>query len=252
MISTTPSIKRLLVVDDEPNVATTIAESLESLGEEFAVDVAFNGQAAMEMAEKQPYDLVITDYKMPGMSGLSLALAITKSSPRTQIIMMTAYGTDTLRSSARVVPVSGFIDKPFSVQEIREHVLRVLDKQAVHRDLAFVIEDNAIVAEVFAKALSIEGYEAEVILQGDVAQKRLEEEKPRLILLDLHLPEVAGADLLNQIRQSSHLKETIVFVATGDAQADMDKHSRDQADMILEKPITFGHLRDLVRRFKNK
>lgn len=124
----TPAKKRLLLVDDEPNVTLTLSESLESLGSHYQVDVANNGDDALDMVKKADYDLIVTDYRMPGMTGLDLALEVNKISPATQIILMTAYGSESLRSSAESASLSGFIDKPFSIQQIREVILRAIEK----------------------------------------------------------------------------------------------------------------------------
>lgn len=245
---TTSPIKRLLIVDDEVNVALTLSEGLQALGDEYQVDVASNGQAALELISEGEYDLILTDYKMAGMSGLSLALAVNKVHPHTQIIMMTAYGSASLRNSARLIPVSGFIEKPCSLTEIRDMVLRVLATRSGNADLAFVIEDNEVVAGMYSKALGLEGYHVEIIRNGALAQKRLADERPRLILLDLHLPEVDGTILLQQIHRMKHLNDSIILVTTGDSL--LGQSTREKADLVLEKPVTLTQLRELGRRFR--
>ena len=83
---------------------------------------------------------------------------------------------------------------------------------------------------------------------GAVAQKRLEEIIPDLIVLDLHIPNVPGNILLKQIRADERLKETRVFLATADA--NMAEQLRDQAELVLLKPIGFAQLRELAERFR--
>lgn len=120
--------KRLLIVDDEPNVTLTLSESLQAMGEEYQVEVANDGNAALDLVAKTPYDIIITDYKMPGMTGLELAKIVNKIHPDTQVILMTAYGSETLRSSAQQASLSGFIDKPFTIKQIREVILNALER----------------------------------------------------------------------------------------------------------------------------
>jgi CheY-like chemotaxis protein len=115
------------------------------------------------------------------------------------------------------------------------------------KNLAFVIEDNNDISNLFFRALVEAGFLVEIISNGEVALARLEKESPTLIILDMHLPEVSGATLLTYIRTTEHLKDTKVVIATADAQLG-ELHSH-KADLLLEKPITFSQLRDLAMRF---
>ncbi len=120
--------KRVLIVDDEPNVATSLADGLDNLEDECTVDVAHSGEEALRKIRSAAYTLVITDYKMPGMNGLDLAAAIHRVSPDTQVVLMTAYGTDGLRSAIGKLNLAGYIDKPFSMAQIREIVKQAVAK----------------------------------------------------------------------------------------------------------------------------
>lgn len=117
--------KRVLIVDDEPNVAVVLADGLEKLGDDYIIETANSGESALAKIRQQPYALVVTDYKMPGMNGLDLAQAIRQISPATQVILMTAYGTAGLRDSVERMEV-GYIDKPFTMEQIREIVERAV------------------------------------------------------------------------------------------------------------------------------
>lgn len=114
------------------------------------------------------------------------------------------------------------------------------------RKLAFVIEDDYDGSMVFSKALEANGLKAEQIMEGKLALERLAKAIPALVVLDLHLPNVSGPDILKQIRADSRLKSTLVVVVTADSRmADMIK---DEADLVLLKPTTFSQVRDLVGR----
>ncbi len=119
-------------------------------------------------------------------------------------------------------------------------------------NLAMIIEDDIDLSNIFAEALKGAGFETEVIRDGALAQKRLKENIPHIVVLDMHLPHVDGAVLLTQIRADTSLKNTIVMITTADAQ--MGELYREQADFVLVKPISFTQLRDLTSRLhpKNK
>jgi len=113
---------------------------------------------------------------------------------------------------------------------------------------ALIIEDDADLAAIFAEALKSAGFEPQVIRDGAIAQRRIKEITPHIIILDLHLPHVDGSTLLTQIRADGALKGTIVIVATADAL--MGELYRDVADIVLIKPISFIQLRDLSSRLR--
>ena len=113
---------------------------------------------------------------------------------------------------------------------------------------ALIVEDDADRAAIFAEALKSAGFEPQVIRDGAVAQQRIKEVAPHIIVLDLHLPNVDGSILLNQIRTDSVLKGSIVIVATADAL--MGEIYRDVADIVLIKPVSYTQLRDLSLRLR--
>ncbi len=119
-------------------------------------------------------------------------------------------------------------------------------------ELALIIEDDEDLASIFAEALRGIGYEVEHVADGKVAQERLKNgTAPFLILLDMHLPHVSGADLLTKIiKQDERLSKTMVIITTADAR--MGDTYGDQVDFVLIKPISFVQLRDLTARLKPK
>jgi len=117
------------------------------------------------------------------------------------------------------------------------------------KPLAIVIEDEGSLAEIYSEALRAAGFETEVILGGLTAFMRVAATTPALIVLDLHLPNISGADILRQIRSNERLKNTRVILATADSV--MAKTLRPEADMVLIKPISFRHLRDLATQIRS-
>lgn len=117
-------------------------------------------------------------------------------------------------------------------------------------ELALIIEDDEDLANIFAEALRGIGYEVELVADGRVAEERLKSgTAPFLILLDMHLPHVSGADLLtNIIKVDERLSKTMVIITTADAR--MGDTYGDQVDFVLIKPISFVQLRDLTSRLK--
>ncbi len=113
--------------------------------------------------------------------------------------------------------------------------------------IAFIVEDDKNLAHAFGQALSEAYYDVEVIRDGHQALKRLREESPRTVILDLHIPFLNGEELLNFIRLDQRLAETKVIITTADERR--GDELRDKADLVLIKPIGFRQLRDLAYRF---
>jgi CheY-like chemotaxis protein len=116
----------------------------------------------------------------------------------------------------------------------------------VDKGLAFVIEDDYDAALIFSKALEVIGFKTEIIRSGDKAVSRLNAAVPDIVLLDLHLPHIAGSDILRHIRNDPRLSRTRVIVATADPR--MAESLRDKPDLVLIKPTTFSQVRDLAAR----
>ena len=116
------------------------------------------------------------------------------------------------------------------------------------KPLGYIVEDYVDTINIFRWALEMAGYDVEVAKDGAIAQQRLAEIVPDLIILDLHMPNVPGDLLLKQIRSDERLTKARVFLATADA--NMASQLRDQAELVLLKPISVMQLRDLAERFR--
>jgi len=118
------SKKRILVVDDEPFVCDAVKMMLAFDGHE--VVTANDAKEALAVFEKNKFDLVITDFAMPGMKGDELAAAIKSRSPRQPVVMITAYA-EMLQSSGKKLPgVDFLVSKPFLLEHLREAISKVL------------------------------------------------------------------------------------------------------------------------------
>lgn len=113
-----PRLQRVLIVDDEANVALFLQAALEGLSH-CDVEIAINGEQALRLFEQRRFDLLITDYRIPGTDGLALATEIHERYPQTVVIMITAYADDALRRSAARAAVQRVLDKPVKLQVIR-------------------------------------------------------------------------------------------------------------------------------------
>jgi DNA-binding response OmpR family regulator len=114
------------------------------------------------------------------------------------------------------------------------------------KPFALIVEDEPDLATIFSEALSTAGFETEIIEAGDVALERLADSAPTVVVLDIHLPHVAGTEILTYIRGQKHLADTKVIIATADAS--MSDLVQADADLVLLKPISFIQLHTFAKR----
>ena len=112
---------KILVVDDEVPVRDIIRKGLSQMGG-FSVEVAQNGPEAIEKIEKDIFDLVLTDLKMPEMDGLQLLRTIKGTRPEVMVILMTAYGTIETAVEAMRIGANDYITKPIDLNELLIHI----------------------------------------------------------------------------------------------------------------------------------
>lgn len=115
---------QILVVDDEPTVCKAIQMMLKYHGHD--VQTACDGAAAMALFEAGQFDLVITDYLMPEMKGDQLVTQMKGGRPGQRIIMVTAFAEDFLSNGKPTGGVDYVLNKPFSLEELRAAIARVM------------------------------------------------------------------------------------------------------------------------------
>jgi CheY-like chemotaxis protein len=110
------ALRKVLVVDDDPVVGKSFDRVLSGKG--YAVITASNAQEALSKLDAEDYDVVYTDIKMPGMSGLEMAERVKESRPWLPVVIVTGYGSPDNEARAEAAGVSGFLRKPLSPEMI--------------------------------------------------------------------------------------------------------------------------------------
>jgi DNA-binding response OmpR family regulator len=118
----------------------------------------------------------------------------------------------------------------------------------MNQPLAYVVEDDPAISDLFAIALREAGFRAVEIGDGALALQKMKEERPDLVLLDLRLPSIPGIVVLQEMRKDERLKDVRVIVASADAT--QTTFLREQADLVLVKPVGYNQLRELATRLR--
>ena len=135
---------KILVVDDEASIREMIKKGLSQMGG-FNVETAQNGAEAIEKIEKEVFDLVLTDLKMPEMDGLELLKNIKGTRPEVMVILMTAYGSIETAVEAMKMGADDYITKPFNI----DHLLLRISK--VQKESLLLKENRLLRMEVRKK-----------------------------------------------------------------------------------------------------
>ncbi len=121
--------KRVLVVDDEEDLTWSIAKHLSKDKNKYELITVNSGKAALEVLSQLPVELVISDVRMPEISGLDLLLRIRENYPTTKVIIMTAYGSSEVQQEASERGCFKYIEKPFEIQELRQLILDSVEEK---------------------------------------------------------------------------------------------------------------------------
>jgi DNA-binding NtrC family response regulator len=123
------SDKIVLVVDDEKNIRLTVSQVLDSL--EYPVETAINGQEVLKKLDNPQLALILLDLRLPGMDGMEVLRQVRKTRPDIRVIIMTAYGTVESAVEAIKLGAVDFISKPFTPDQIRTLVRKVLNRESL-------------------------------------------------------------------------------------------------------------------------
>lgn len=145
-------IEKILVVDDEPLVRRFLKEAL--VRKNYQVDDAENAKKGYGLIKEKKYDLVISDLKMPDMTGIELLKKIKEETPSTLVIIMTAFGTIENAVEAMKLGAFNYLIKPFSpdaiealIDKAEEHLVLIRENVYLREELTTANQPNKIIAE---------------------------------------------------------------------------------------------------------
>ncbi len=169
---------RVLVVDDEAPQLELVSGFLARHG--FDVQTAENGADALTRLKGEPVDIVLTDQKMPGLSGLDLLDAARRLNPETAVIVMTAYGTIEDAVAAIKSGASDYLAKPLHLDELLHRLTQVRDGQQLRREnrelrqalqerhrVDGILGESGAMQEVLSLVRRVAASDATVLIQGE-------------------------------------------------------------------------------------
>ncbi|GAB5047398.1 heavy metal response regulator transcription factor [Thermodesulfovibrio sp. TK110] len=133
---------RLLIVEDEKSLANIIKKGLEEEG--YSVDVAYNGEDGLFMAENESYDLIILDIMLPVIDGITIVKKIRKKELKTPVLMLTARDSIMDKVSGLDSGADDYLTKPFSFEELLARIRALLRRQKDIKSSIIEIADLVI------------------------------------------------------------------------------------------------------------
>ncbi|MEO0230219.1 MAG: response regulator [candidate division WOR-3 bacterium] len=154
---------RVLLVDDEEDILWGLSEELTR--NKIEVDTATNGLEALEKIKKKQYDFLVTDIRMPGLSGSELLIETKKIQPDIKVIVMTAYGSDEVKQDVLTKGAISYLEKPFDFDQILNVIM---EKQAAEEETL-----KNLSLHQFLQLVSMEGKSCEVIVNTSEGEGKI-------------------------------------------------------------------------------
>ncbi len=268
-------VRRILAVDDEEEIRDNIRMLMEAAG--VLTDTASSGKDAIDQLQSihgqgTDYDMILLDWKMPGMDGIETAKQIRAFLPKEiPIVLLTAFDWEELEDQADCAGIDGFLAKPFFVSTFKEKILELRGGQDQEEQTAepeetsslkgwrfLVAEDNVINSEILLELLDIEGATGDIVENGRLAVERFQRSEPAefdAILMDVQMPEMNGYEATKAIRALARedAKTIPIIAMTANAFAEDVKDARDAGmDDHIAKPIDMEVVKKTLNKYVKK
>ncbi len=163
---------RILIVDDDPLIRGSIYEMLRT--KRYDVEMASNGTEAMEHLKRHPFQLVLTDWKMPEVDGMRLLGHIKLKYPETNVVLITGFGNITSAVEAIRQGAFDYLTKPIQPEELEATIQRALtqyismaDPETLENPFAGIVSQDQAMQQLFAMIKMVSASSATVLLEGE-------------------------------------------------------------------------------------
>jgi len=252
---------RVMIVDDHPNTASMLARVLKKLEIPTEVLTANSGEEALQSIGENPLDVLITDFIMPGMSGLELIEKLKRDDREPgHVILMTAYDIPGLVMTTRQLKVQDYLVKPVDPDKIRSIVDKALKQMHPNRSAQdtispdtppkiLIADDNPDNIRLLAVRLQSEGYQFITAADGVETLEKVSNDRPDLVLLDVNMPRKDGFEVLTEMRANSEVAHipVIVITAARIGIKDVREGLTLGADDYITKPFDWRELSARIR-----
>jgi len=268
--------RRFLVVDDNEMSRYVLCEMLTNMT--FVAKDVSSGKVALEelqaaAEERNPYEVVILDWQMPGMDGIEVAKAIRRLpiTPLPHMVMVTAYGREELFKEASLAGLEDVLIKPVSASTMFDTIIQVLGgKHEIQTETAepeaplterlasiqgavvLLVEDNEFNQQVATELLTSAGFVVDIAEDGRKSLDMVAERAYDAVLMDMQMPVMDGVTATVEIRKQEVFRDLPIIAMTANVMAaDIQKCTDAGMNDHVAKPIDpdelFGKLLKWIR-----
>lgn len=232
---------RILVVDDEANMRTTLADILADEG--YDVTTAGDGWEAINLCSESSFDVVLMDVRMPGMDGVEAFRRLREHNDEARVILMSAYSVDHLKQSALEEGAIAFLPKPLNVENVVKLVGEVRDTAIL------IVEEDEPVSRAMRETLRREGYRVTAVHSPHEALELVGQIRFDVVFIATRLPTMNGLELYLAIRK---VTPSTVAVMISHAEGRDDQLAREAvrhtAYTVVRKPLDLPGVLALLDR----
>ncbi|MES2885625.1 MAG: response regulator [Pseudomonadota bacterium] len=257
-----PAGLRCLVADDNPSARTILGEMLSGFG--FEVATAESGEEALAKSIDARFDLVLMDWKMPGIGGMEAARRLKQGEAAPAVVMVTAYGRDEVMAKNEGAMLDGFLHKPVSASVLLDTVVGICgprsrsepilhqrpSEQRLAGSYILLVEDNLVNQEVASELLRSAGARVQIANNGEEALAFLEPGLFDAVLMDVQMPVLDGYAATRKLREDPRYATLPVIAMTANALAgDREKCLAAGMNDYITKPIRMSEFFGALERW---
>jgi len=230
---------RVLIVDDDPMMARTLADILRVKGHK--AEIAHSSAEALVLLDAGPFDCVLSDIRMPGANGVQLHREIVDRYASIPTVLMTAYSSDSLVQEGLDEGVLAVLTKPLDIGAVLAFLCSLRKEYSL-----VIVDDDPLFCRTLGDLLEARGFAVAAISDPYAVMDCLDE-NAGIVLLDVKLDGIDGVDVLRQIR-ARYPNLPVVLVTGYGAQVDEAIQAALElgAHACLYKPLQIDQLLDLL------
>ena len=227
----------ILVVDDHINLAENLAEILEGMGH--AVAVADSAETGLARIEQGGIVALITDYRLPGLSGAGLIAELRRQGSDIPAIVISAFDDDETIATSRSAGAFEVLTKPVEI----DRLLAVVEGMSSNEGLILLAEDNLALAENLGEVLVSRGYSVQIA--SNMAEAMAKAPHARAAILDYRLPDGTGVQVA-ELLTTRDRRTRVLFISGHGEELKGSLQGRLVDAACLEKPLDIARLLDWV------
>lgn len=234
--------RRILVVDDDQLMVKTLAEILRLQG--WDTGTAYDGEAAVRAFQAEPYDVVLMDVRMPGMSGVDALRAMKAERPAVKVVLMTAYAAREVIAEAEDQGALRILSKPVNIPSLLGFLAATIER----RRPVLVVDDDPAFLRTLGEVLQLRGFDTVMAESLGQAMLLMQQRRPAAILLHMHLADASAREAVRAVREIGPDVALILYSGQPGAEREINGDvPREWVHSYFQKPFPVDQVASVLR-----